>query len=389
VLALQNETIPPQLHYQSLNPHINLTDTPFAISATSVTWPRSEKSRLAGVSSFGFGGTNAHVILEEAPRLPQKPITATPPYLIPLSAHSPQALQALASQTQDYLADLPDEALLDFAVTWAKRRNHYVYRWGLVGARREELQQRLQDFVDQPSATTNQNRGKRLFVFSGQGPQWWAMGRELLATEPVFRQTIEQVDQLLRQYTSDWFLLDELQADEADSRLDQTEIAQPAIFALQIGLSVLWQSWGIQPQGVVGHSVGEIAAAYTAGVLTLEDAVRVVYHRGRLMQQATGLGKMGAVSLSFAEAEQLVKPYGDRLTIGAINSSTSTVLSGEAEALAEALATVQERGLFNRMLQVDYAFHSAQMAPFQGCGRQRGGDGWPGLPAAGAADYPL
>jgi acyl transferase domain-containing protein len=261
---------------------------------------------------------------------------------------------------------LPDEALVDLAAVRAQQRNHYPYRLGLVAATTAELQQKLNTYLAGPgTAVPADSPGKRIFVFSGQGAQWWAMGRQLLETEPVFRDAVTEIDALLRQYTSDWTLLAELTASEDASRLDQTEIAQPAIFALQVGLAALWQSWGIVPQAVVGHSIGEVAAAYVAGALSLEAAVRVVYHRGRLMQQATGLGKMGAVALSAAEAEELVRPFNGRLSVGAINSPTSTVLSGEADALAEALAAVQAQGRFNRMLQVDYAFHSTQMAPFQ------------------------
>ncbi|MCB8984311.1 MAG: type I polyketide synthase [Ardenticatenaceae bacterium] len=366
VLALQHECIPPNLHFQSVNQHITLADTPFVIPTTPVAWPRTSRPRLAGVSSFGFGGTNSHVILEEAPRLPSGETAVSPPYLIPLSAHSPQALHQLAADLLAYAADLPDEVLVDLAAARARRRSHYPVRLGLVAASRDEFRQALHDYLVNPAAPSAAAApGKRLFVFSGQGPQWWAMGRELLETEPIFRNVVTQIDTLLRQYTSAWTLLAELTASEEASRLDQTEIAQPAIFALQVGLAALWQSWGITPHAVVGHSIGEVAAAHVAGALTLEEAVRVVYHRGRLMQQATGLGKMGAVALSPEEAEELIRPYNGRLALAAINSPTSTVLSGEADALTEALAVVQEQGRFSRLLQVDYAFHSAQMAPFQ------------------------
>ncbi len=364
VLAMQHECIPPHLHFQTINPH--LADTPFIIPTEPVPWPRTQQPRLAGVSSFGFGGTNGHVILEEAPLLPAPKLTAVPPYLIPLSAHNPQALRQLATDLLVFAENLPEEALADLAAVRAQQRNHYPYRLGLTAATTAELKQKLSAYLTSPpTAVPADSPGKRIFVFSGQGAQWWAMGRQLLETEPVFRDAVTEIDALLRHYTSDWTLLAELAASEEASRLDQTEIAQPAIFALQVGLAALWQSWGITPQAVVGHSIGEVAAAYVAGALTLAAAVRVVYHRGRLMQQATGLGKMGAVALSAAEAAELVRPFNGRLSVGAINSPTSTVLSGEAEALAEALATVQAQGRFNRLLQVDYAFHSGQMAPFQ------------------------
>ncbi len=188
------------------------------------------------------------------------------------------------------------------------------------------------------------------------------MGRELLEQEPVFRATLEECDALLRRHAS-WSLLRELAADESQSRLDQTEIAQPAIFALQVGLAALWRSWGIVPDAVVGHSVGEVAAAHVSGALNLEDALTVIYHRGRLMERATGKGKMASVELPLAEAESVLQNHTDRLAIAAINGPTTTVLSGESAALEEVLQSLQQRKVMYRMLPVNYAFHSPQMEP--------------------------
>ncbi len=202
------------------------------------------------------------------------------------------------------------------------------------------------------------------FVFSGQGPQWHAMGRELLACEPVFRAVIEACDRLL-QPLSGWSLVQVLAASESESRMDDTEVAQPALFALQAALVALWRSWGVSPDAVVGHSVGEVAALHAAGVLGLEDAVRVVWHRARLMQQATGFGGMAQVSLDEAEAIEMLRPFGDRLSVAAVNAPHSVVLSGETDALAHALAMLEARGVAQRRLPVQYAFHSAQMAPFE------------------------
>ena len=190
------------------------------------------------------------------------------------------------------------------------------------------------------------------------------MGQELLAKEPIFREVIAECDALLRPL-SGWSLLEELSLPQERSRLDQTAIAQPALFALQVALAALWKSWGVAPDAVVGHSVGEIAALHVAGVLDLPEAVRIVWHRGRIMQQATGLGRMASVGLTESEATELVAPYGDRLGIGAVNAPRSVVLSGEAAALEAALGVLTSREVSHRMLPVQYAFHSAQMAPFQ------------------------
>ncbi|HUC97182.1 MAG TPA: acyltransferase domain-containing protein, partial [Candidatus Polarisedimenticolaceae bacterium] len=203
---------------------------------------------------------------------------------------------------------------------------------------------------------------KLAFVFGGQGPQWWAMGRELLESEPVFRQTIEICDALLRQH-AEWSLLAELTADEASSRLEQTAIAQPALFALQVALAALWKSWGVEPAAVVGHSVGEVAAAHIAGALRLEDAVRVIFHRGRCMDLASSKGKMVAVGLSMSDAQRAIRGYEDVVSIAAINSPSSATLSGEAQALEQISQTLDAQGVFCRFLRVNYAFHSPQMEP--------------------------
>ena len=201
------------------------------------------------------------------------------------------------------------------------------------------------------------------FVFSGQGPQWYAMGRELVEEEPVFREIITKCDELLRPL-SGWSLLDELGRTEENSRLDQTEVAQPALFALQIALAALWKSWGVTPNAVVGHSVGEIAALHIAGVFELPEAIRVVWHRGRIMQQATGLGRMASVGITEHEARELIKSQGNKLSIGAVNAPRSVVLSGETAALEIVLATLTAHNINHRMLPVQYAFHSAQMTRF-------------------------
>jgi len=200
-------------------------------------------------------------------------------------------------------------------------------------------------------------------VFSGQGPQWPGMGRELLECEPIFRAVIERCDALV-QAAAGWSLLRELQAQEAASRLAETEVAQPALFALQVGLAALWRAWGMTPSAVVGHSLGEVAAAHVAGALSLEEAVRVVVHRGRIMQQATGRGKMAAVDLSPEEVNRAIAGSRDRLAVGAVNAPASTVLSGEAAALDAAVAALAGRGVRCQPLPVNYAFHSRQMEPW-------------------------
>jgi len=376
VLALQRGAIPAHLHFQKLNPHISLDGTCLDIPTALRPWPRGTEPRLAGVSSFGFGGTNAHVVLEEAPALPAprraEQSTEGRPAILPLSAHSPEALSALGRAYREMLAGAASDAaawsLADLGWAAGLRRTHHDHRVAVVGATREEMLARL-DAVSRAETPAGSCRGtvsgrrpRLTFVFSGQGSQWWAMAHELLATEAVFRQMVERCDALVRPEAG-WSLLDELRADEAASRLDQTEFAQPALFAVQVGLAALWRSWGVRPDAVIGHSVGEIAAAHVSGALGLEDAVRLVVRRGRLMQRVTGAGKMASVELAEADARRAVGARADRVSVAAVNGPTTTVLSGETTTLESIVRSLVDAGVACRMLAVNYAFHSPQVAP--------------------------
>ena len=372
VLALRHAAVPAQPNFHELNPHIKLSGTRLAVPKALTPWPAGEQPRCAAVSSFGIGGTNAHVILEEAPILPatQSKVGGDSRFLLPLSAKSPEALRALAASWIDFL-DVTPTTLGDLCHTAAQRRTHHARRFAGVSGSKSELRDRLRQYIEGGTAPLTAGSGRSVasaprigFVFSGQGPQWSGMGRELLDEEPVFRATIHECDSLLRPL-SGWSLLEELAVPPDRSRLDETEVAQPALFALQLALAALWKSWGVVPDAVVGHSVGEIAALCVAGALDLPEAVRIVWHRGHIMQRATGLGRMASVGLSEREARELVAPFGDRLSIGAINSPRDVVLSGETAALDEALSTLSERGVGHRVLPVRYAFHSAQLDPLQ------------------------
>jgi acyl transferase domain-containing protein/NADPH:quinone reductase-like Zn-dependent oxidoreductase/acyl carrier protein len=377
-LVLQHGVVPRQVHFTRLNPHISLAGTCLDVPAEARPWPRGATPRLAGISAFGVGGTNAHIVLEEAPLVSEPSDDNADDdrahdslaQLLALSAQSHEALRALA---ESWTAFLPatSASLAQLAYNAGSRRSHYDHRLAIVGRTREEWRAGLDAAIagePAPAVATGRSpeRGdpRVAFVFCGQGPQWFAMGRELLADDGVFRDTMVACDALMTPRTG-WSLLAELSSDDTSSRLDQTEVAQPALFAIQIALAALWKSWGIVPSAVVGHSVGEIAALYVAGTLTLEEAVRVVCERGAIMQKANGGGRMAAVGLTAADAEALVRPYGDRLSVSAINSPRGVTLSGEPTALAEAIASVAARGISHRMLQVQYAFHSAQMAPFE------------------------
>ena len=297
--------------------------------------------------------------------------SAETPLLLPLSGHTTGALRDRTRSLAYYLNTKHDVAVSDVAYTLATRREHLEYRLAVVGARREELSSQLQAFADLQNSVdiiTGRMRASTAprvaFVCSGQGAQWWGMGRELLVSMPIFRREIARCADEVKRHT-DWDLLEELTRDESNSRLSETEIAQPALFALQLGLAAVWRSWGIKPHALVGHSVGEIATAYLGGMLSFEDAVTVICHRGRLMQRATGLGRMAAIEMTEAEVEELSGRYSDRISIAAVNSPTSIVVSGEQTAIDEIVNAAKGRGARTKILPVDYAFHSAQMEPFK------------------------
>ena len=382
VLSLQHEAIPPHLRLQTLNPHASLEGTRLFIPTEETPWRAGANPRIAGISSFGIGGTNAHVVIGEAPARAATPLPAADQQrtcLLPISAGSPEALAELVAQYATFLRGVAsDLGTYNICSAAALRRNHYACRLAVVGNSPAELADRLQAARAADALTTRNGRALEtaagvdlpavVFVFSGQGPQWYAMGRELLAQETVFRAVVEQCDALLLPLAG-WSLLAELQADEAASRIDQTEVAQPLIFALQMGLDALWRSWGIEPAAVIGHSVGEIAAACSSGALTLAQAITLVYHRSRLMQRATGNGRMASVELPADAVRQLIAPYasplrnGDRLSLAAINGPTTTVIAGETAALQAVLDQLTQQQISSRELRVNYAFHSAQMAP--------------------------
>ncbi|HYO66175.1 MAG TPA: SDR family NAD(P)-dependent oxidoreductase, partial [Archangium sp.] len=291
------------------------------------------------------------------------------PCVLPLSARGEAALAALARAYQERLAGAT--VLRDMAFSAGAHRAPQEHRLAVVGRSRREVGAALEAFLggERPSSVlvgppVVGGRRKVVFVFSGQGSQWVGMGRQLLAAEPVFRRALEACDALLRPL-SGWSLLEELAADEEHSRLQETEVTQPALFALQVALVELWKSWGVVPDAVLGHSIGEVAAAHTSGALRLEEALRVVHHRSRLMQRATGQGNMVAVELPASELAPFLAGRERRLALAAINAPSSCVLSGDPEAVEEAVVRMERQGVAYRWLRVDYAFLSPQMKPLQ------------------------
>ena len=368
-LSLKHRELLANLHFQKPNPEIPFDKLHLQVQQKAELWPNDAAPAIAGVNSFGFGGTNAHAVLQEFVQQP-KVVQQFPSYwarLLPLSARSPEALKSLVQAYLEMLSANPSMSMQDLCYTASVRRDHHAHRLALVGHSREQLIERFKAFLAGESHTGTSSGytqtsqiPKIVFVFSGNGPQWWAMGRQLLEQEPIFDEMVQTCDRLLRQYAN-WSLLEELKADESSTRMDRTDIAQPALFAIQVALVALWRSWGIEPNATIGHSVGEVAAAYAAGVLSLEDAIRVIFHRSRAQELTVGKGKMAAVGLSLEEAMHAIAGYEGRLSVASINSPKSVTLTGDTDALEQIVQLLEQKQVFCRYLRLNYAFHSYHM----------------------------
>ena len=390
VLSLQHGQIPPHLHFHHPNPYIDWNGSPIQIPVALTPWPHTgtERKKIAGISSFGISGTNAHLVVEESPPVPgvanerERPLQ-----LLTISAKSEAALRAYVQRYQDFLATHPDLKLGDLCYTSHIGRSHFTHRLSIVAHSFTGLQQTLSAYLDQP-ATLAINQAslspqpaspKVAFLFTGQGSQYVGMGRELYETDPTFRATLDRCDELLREHLGE-SILAVLYPETRDgrqetprpaappqspsaTRIDDTTYTQPALFALEYALASLWQSWGIQPDILLGHSVGEVAAACVAGVFSLEDGIKLIAARGRLMGALPQAGAMLAVQASAAHVQPAIAAYRQEVAIAAINGPESIVLSGQREAVLAIAAQLAAEGVKTRPLTVSHAFHSPLMAP--------------------------
>ncbi len=367
VLAMQHGQLPASLHVKQPTPAIPWERLPVRISTTLHDWQPPGGTRRAGISAFGFSGMNAHVIVEEAPAAPRAAaVSVRAAHLLPLSAKTEAGLAALAARHAEHLAQHPELLLADVCATLSQGRSHFSHRLALIATDTAGMAAQLR------AAAAGEGRAARgqatvdarlrvAFLFTGQGSQYVGMGRELDSTEPVFRGTLDRcaavLDPLLPRP------LRELLFSDIGGLLDQTGCTQPALFALEVALAALWRSWGVEPSSVIGHSVGEYAAAVVAGVISLEDGARLIAARGRLMQALPAGGVMVAVQGDPALVERAVAPHAAQVSIAARNAPGSLVIAGArapVEAIAAALAA---QGLRTQPLTVSHAFHSPLMEP--------------------------
>ncbi|MFG2822929.1 SDR family NAD(P)-dependent oxidoreductase [Kitasatospora sp. NPDC048365] len=354
VLALRHRRLPASLHAENLNPHVPWDEMNVRVVDALTPWRTGDRPRFAGVSSFGFSGTNAQVILGEAPETAERS-AAEGPYLLPLSAPDGAGLARLVERWTERLAEAGDEELPGLAATAGAGRAHFPVRRALLGSTAAELRAQLADLTV-PGA---QDAPRIAFLFSGMGSQYFGMGRELYESEPVFRDAIDTADRTLAPLLGT-SLLDLMFHGADESLIDQTRFVQPTVIALELALVALWESWGVRAAAVTGHSVGEIAAAIHAGVLDLEAGLTLVAHRARLMH-STETGAM----LSLAAPPEKVTGWlaGSECDLAAVNGPKSVVVAGRPEAVERIAVLARAEGVMARQLTVSTAAHSRLMDP--------------------------
>ncbi|RAK95330.1 lovastatin nonaketide synthase [Aspergillus ibericus CBS 121593] len=382
-MALEKGQIPPNMHFKIPNPEIKFDEWQIEVPTELVDFPlNAHGRRRVSINSFGYGGANAHVVLEDyrPHTIQERPPSTVPPifeaavqhrpFLVPLTSHSDKAGDLLTERLVEYLQRQEDCQVADLAVSLSTARSMHDQRSYAIGNDPTTIQQSLQKV---PAWTKTSKQAPRLgFVFTGQGAQWYAMGRQLIEQSPIFLQTLQRADQVLKALPDGpkWSVVEELSRTKEDSQLSQTHLSQPICTALQLAILALLKTWGVEPTAVVGHSSGEMGAAFAAGILSFESAMYAAYYRGLHMSNGAAKagpdaipGAMMAVGLGESEAAAELEPYKGRAVIAAVNSPSSVTLSGDEDAIIEVQKSLEARKIFARRLQVAQAFHSHHMFP--------------------------
>ncbi|MFX0576899.1 acyltransferase domain-containing protein, partial [Nocardia nepalensis] len=372
VEALRRGVLPKTLHVDAPSSQVDWSDGAVELLTRSRPWPETgDRPRRAGVSSFGISGTNAHVVLEQVrvesgpDRVGVQSVSGGGPWL--LSGRSAAGLRAQAGKLREFLAERPDVDVADVGLSLATTRTRFSHRGIVVGGDRERLLAGLAALAEggpaSNVATGTELHGKTVFVFPGQGSQWLGMGRELLDSSPVFAEQMQACAQALSEFV-DWSLLDVVRGvddDDDGSALDRVDVLQPLLWAVMVSLAELWRSYGVQPDAVVGHSQGEIAAAYVAGALSLRESARIVALRSKALQRLAGRGGMMSLGMAYQQATERMNQFAGRLSIAAVNGADSVVVSGDSDALDTLLSQCSAEGIRASRIAVDYASHSAQV----------------------------
>ncbi|MFD6180796.1 type I polyketide synthase [Streptomyces goshikiensis] len=365
VLAMQHGVLPQSLHIDQPSPHVDWAAGTVELLTEQTAWPERTHPRRAGVSSFGFSGTNAHVIVEQAPEAEAAGVdgrSGMPVVPWVLSGKSAGALRGQAERLSGWLAGMPDVDPLDVGWSLASTRAGLDHRAVVLGDHAAGVAAVASAGLAAGVVTGSVVGGKTAFVFPGQGSQWVGMAAGLLESSPMFAARVDECAKALEPFT-DWSLVDVLRGAEGAPSLDRVDVVQPALFAVMVSLAEVWRSAGVRPGAVIGHSQGEIAAACVAGILSLDDAARVVALRSQAIGRVlAGLGGMVSVPLPAAEVRERIAPWGEqRISVAAVNGPSSVVVSGEAQALDELLVACEKDGVRAKRIAVDYASHSAQV----------------------------
>ncbi|MEV7192284.1 amino acid adenylation domain-containing protein [Streptomyces sp. NPDC093510] len=371
VLSLHHRQIPATLNFRSPNPLAGLEDSPFFVNTELRAWRSDDgRPRRAGVSSFGMGGTNCHVVLEESPvrrGAPRGPDETA--HLLPISARSPEALRTLVQGYAERLAGQDDEGLADICFSAATGRRHFGTRLAIQASGAESARARLASLATEPrfdSLVANANatgaRPRICFLFTGFGSQYAEMGRPLYDSHPVFREALAQCDEILRPMTGRSLISTLYDRGNVEALAD-TALAQPAVFAVSYALSRLWESWGVRPDLVLGHSLGEYAAACTAGVFGIEDALKLVALRAKLMAELPRTGGMMQVNADVDTVRRYLARHGGAVSVAAANAPDMTVISGPHAALKDISAALLAAGVDGVPMRISHAFHSPLMDP--------------------------
>ncbi|MFC9006463.1 type I polyketide synthase [Streptomyces microflavus] len=365
-LAVHHGVIPPSLHFRTPNPRIDFPAERLEVVTEAAAWPAGP--RFAGVSSFGYGGTNAHVALGEAPE--GAPVQAAPdaggPVCLAVSGTSPHALARNAARLADHLGRPPGTKLSDVAYSLATTRTHHPTRGVVIAGTTDEAVAGLRALAADGSHDTvvtgaAAERGRVAFVFPGQGAQWWGMGRSLWEQNDAFREAVTACDEALAPHTGFSVAAVVRGQDGLAPPFTRTDVVQPALFAMYVGLAAMWRAWGVEPSAVVGHSQGEVAAAVVSGALSLADGARIVALRARAVHDHAPDGAMGLVERPVGEVTEELAAYGDALSVAVVNTARSTVVAGDAGALDRFLAQMEATGAYCQRVDVDYASHSPHM----------------------------
>jgi acyl transferase domain-containing protein len=368
-LVLRHRVVPPTLHVTDPAPALERPGTPLRLARTAEPLPGGERPAIAGVSAFGLAGSTAHVVLAELPRARSRHEPEDRPgYLLPLAARHPGALRHAAQQYAELLSRPGTPALVDVCHTAGVRRTHFERRVAVVGADRQELVAGLAAiasgrWTEQVIGDGREMAGRPrvVFVYPGQGSQWPGMARELLSTSRVFADRFAECDAAVRAETG-WSPAELIRDGAELSTMDQV---QPVLWAVQVALAEVWRDWGVEPDLVIGHSMGEVAAAVTAGALTVAEGAAVICRRSALLAARRTPGAMWAVQLGEQDARRAIGAHADRVCVGVVNSRGATVLSGDPDALAEIVTALRADGVFCRKVDVDYASHAPQVEPLR------------------------